>query len=296
MQRRSLPFLLLVTLLMAVALSAGCAKKKISPPETIQRPAPPAVTQPGQPEPLQPPSRWQKPRTYTINGKTYTTMSSAAGFVEDGVASWYGKDFHGRKTANGEVYDMYGMTAAHKLLPFNTPVRVTNLENGRSTILRVNDRGPFIKDRIIDLTYTAAQEIGMAETGTARVRVEALDNFNDTPNTFAEANITDEPAARSSSFSLTTQAVAGQPRPAARPESFLPEGRYFVQIGAFGKKENAENLMRSMQQNNKPCRMVFDENSGMWRVQVGPFARVDVAENTRNELVSVNDKSFIFAD
>lgn len=101
-------------------------------------------------------------KTYTVRGKTYRPYLTADGYREEGVASWYGKDFHGRKTANGERYNMYAMTAAHKLLPLGTKVRVTHLGNGRSIVVRVNDRGPFVGNRIIDLSYGGAQKIGRA--------------------------------------------------------------------------------------------------------------------------------------
>ena len=109
-------------------------------------------------------------KTYTVRGKTYRPYLSADGYREDGVASWYGRDFHGKTTANGERYNMYAMTAAHKLLPLGTKVRVTHLRNGKSIVVRVNDRGPFVGDRIIDLSYASAKELGMIGTGTARVR------------------------------------------------------------------------------------------------------------------------------
>ena len=117
-------------------------------------------------------------KTYTVRGKTYRPYLTADGYREDGVASWYGKDFHGKKTANGERYNMYSMTAAHKLLPLGTKVRVTHLRTGRSIVVRVNDRGPFVGNRIIDLSYAGARELGIIGTGTARVRVEALDGFD----------------------------------------------------------------------------------------------------------------------
>ena len=110
-------------------------------------------------------------RPYTIKGKQYVPLASASGYVEKGRASWYGKKFHGRKTSNGETYNMYAMTAAHKTLPMNTWVRVENLENGKQIKVRVNDRGPFVSGRIIDLSYTGAKQIGMVGPGTARVRV-----------------------------------------------------------------------------------------------------------------------------
>ena len=120
-------------------------------------------------------SRTGNPETYVIDGVTYRVLSTSAGYREEGIASWYGGYFHGRRTSSGDVYDMYQMTAAHTRLPLPTYVRVTNLENGSSVVLRVNDRGPFVDDRIIDLSYTAAAKLGMADRGTARVEVVALD-------------------------------------------------------------------------------------------------------------------------
>ena len=115
------------------------------------------------------------PETYVIDGVTYRVLDTSEGYREEGLASWYGGYFHGRRTSSGDVYDMYLMTAAHKSLPLPTYVRVTHLGNGRSVVLRVNDRGPFIEDRIIDLSFTAATKLRMAESGTARVEVVALD-------------------------------------------------------------------------------------------------------------------------
>ena len=120
-------------------------------------------------------SRSGNPETYVIDGVTYRVMDTSAGYREEGMASWYGGYFHGRRTSSGDIYDMYLMTAAHKSLPLPTYVRVTNLANGRSVILRVNDRGPFVDDRIIDLSFAAATKLGMAEVGTTRVEVVALD-------------------------------------------------------------------------------------------------------------------------
>ena len=120
-------------------------------------------------------SRSGNPETYVIDGVTYRVMDTSAGYREEGMASWYGGYFHGRRTSSGDIYDMYLMTAAHKSLPLPTYVRVTHLGNGRSVILRVNDRGPFVDDRIIDLSFAAATKLGMAEIGTAQVEVVALD-------------------------------------------------------------------------------------------------------------------------
>ena len=111
---------------------------------------------------------------YSVLGETYTVLSDATGYVSEGYASWYGTKFHGRPTANGERYDMYALTAAHRRLPIPSYVRVTNLDNGRSTIVRINDRGPFHEDRVIDLSYAAAVKLNFEKVGTARVRVEVV--------------------------------------------------------------------------------------------------------------------------
>jgi rare lipoprotein A len=116
-----------------------------------------------------------KANPYTVMGKTYYPIRDSRRYVATGTASWYGTKFHGQATANGEAYDLYGMTAAHKTLPLPSYVRVTNLDNGKSVILRVNDRGPFYSDRIIDLSFAAAKKLGYAESGTARVKVEGID-------------------------------------------------------------------------------------------------------------------------
>jgi rare lipoprotein A len=120
-------------------------------------------------------SRSGNPESYVIDGVTYRVMETSDGYREEGIASWYGGYFHGRRTSSGDTYDMYQMTAAHKSLPLPTYVRVTHLANGRSVVLRVNDRGPFVEDRIIDLSFAAATKLGMADQGTAQVEVVALD-------------------------------------------------------------------------------------------------------------------------
>ena len=118
------------------------------------------------------------PETYVVFGKTYQKMDHSRGYLDIGIASWYGAQFHGRLTSNGEIYDMHALSAAHKALPLPTFVKVTNLDNGKKLVLRVNDRGPFHGDRVIDLSYGAALELGFAEKGTAPVVVESLDWMN----------------------------------------------------------------------------------------------------------------------
>lgn len=156
---------------------------------------------------------------YKVFGKNYEVMPSSLGYIEIGIASWYGKKFHGRHTANGETFDMYSLTAAHKALPLPSMVRVTNLDNGRKAILRVNDRGPFHDDRIIDLSYKAAMKLGFAHKGTAPVVVEAIDEQN-YPGLVA--SLAEKRAARGPS--------------------------YYLQIGAFSRIEGAQTLMQQIQE------------------------------------------------
>ena len=153
----TLPFTRHVGIGIILALLAVSCAKKVPPPATVL-----------------PSSGLRTQKPYQIKGIWYYPLPSAEGYVEEGLASWYGAEFHGKKTSCGEPYDMYAMTAAHKTLPLGTHVKVSNLRNGRSVILRVNDRGPFVSGRIIDLSCRAAQELGSATPGLAPVRVEAV--------------------------------------------------------------------------------------------------------------------------
>lgn len=168
----------LTGLLFWVVALSGCATRPAPAPPTPAPPAPP-VSAPAEPRPTVARPQPEQPlpptaRPYTVLGQTYHPLTTADGFSEEGVASWYGPQFHAKRTASGEVYNMYDLTAAHRILPMQTKIRVTNLENGKSLVLRVNDRGPFVGNRIVDLSYKAAQELDVVRPGTARVRVEAL--------------------------------------------------------------------------------------------------------------------------
>lgn len=185
-------------------------------------------------------SSWRKggvagTKPYTVRGKTYYPLKSAHGFVEEGIASWYGPGFHGKTTANGERYNQYAMTAAHKLLPLGTRVRVTHLGNGKSVIVRVNDRGPFVEDRIIDLSRTAATRLNMMGTGTARVRIQSLGGISELA------------------------------------ENGDIKGDFYVQVGAFASKESAYKLIQTLAKAGHKGRLEFGSNN-LWNVQVGPWA------------------------
>jgi rare lipoprotein A len=169
-------------------------------------------------------------RPYTIGSKTYYPTMVSIGETFSGVASWYGKDFHGRKTSNGEIYNMYDLTAAHKTLPMNTMVRVTHLENDKSVVVRINDRGPFVKSRIIDLSYTAAKRIDMIKRGTAPVRLEVI-GF--------DGIVGDRPGHHS-----------------------IQGGNFMVQIGAFRRKEGAGSFSKEFSTSHPPYKTFVQE--GMW--------------------------------
>lgn len=169
-------FTLYTAALVLVLVLAGCSSNVVK--ESIQD-GPPSgslvdisIIPDAVPAPIQVPL---KNTPYTLDGETYYPLATASGYFESGMASWYGTKFHGKQTANGEIYDLYKMTAAHKTLPLPSYVKVTNLENGHSVVVRVNDRGPFHGERLIDLSYVAARKLGFADSGLARVSIEGID-------------------------------------------------------------------------------------------------------------------------
>jgi rare lipoprotein A len=210
----------------------------------------------------EPRSRYGNPETYEVFGKRYKVMKSGKGHVERGLASWYGPGFHSERTSSGEPYDMYAMTAAHKTLPIPAYVRVTNLENGRSVVVRVNDRGPFVGERIIDLSYTAASKLDMLRAGTARVEIRVLDARSNTS---------------SQSIALTppTQLPTGTPTGTAT-------GSRFLQVGSFGSSANASALVGRLTAAGIAGASVREARVGdrlLYRVRVGPV--VDAGQAAR---------------
>jgi len=208
---------------------------------------------------VEPRSRYGNPPFYDVFGKRYTVLASSTGYVERGVASWYGPGFHEERTSTGEPYDMFGMTAAHKTLPLPAYVRVTNLQNGRSIVVRVNDRGPFVGNRIIDLSYTAAAKLDMLRNGTAFVEVRAID-----PSA-------PEPVVLAATPSLP---------PLASPAP-LATG-LFIQAGAFAKPENAERLAGKLRGGGFGGVFVRESDVAgrkLYRVRIGPVP--DVTEFDR---------------
>ncbi len=183
-------------------------------------------------------------RPYTIDGKTYYPTMVSVGDYFSGIASWYGKDFHGKKTSNGETYNMYDMTAAHKTLPMNTMLKVTNLKNNQSIVVRVNDRGPFVGTRIIDLSYTAATRLGLVANGTGPVGLEVI-------------------------------GFAGVITPSGAPKESVVESDYFIQIGAFRKKDGATRFAQSNANVNNRYNAIIKEgtydNQPIYRVWLKGF-------------------------
>ncbi|MDD5450524.1 MAG: septal ring lytic transglycosylase RlpA family protein [Desulfovibrionales bacterium] len=199
-------------------------------------------------------------RPYEIFGEVYYPIPSADGFAEEGIASWYGPDFHGKGTSCGELYDMYEFTAAHKLLPMHTYVRVLNLENNRETVVRINDRGPFVKGRVIDLSLAAAREIGIHNNGTAFVRVEALG----TPTEVSENG------RRVKRFVQTVDYRAGN---------------FWIQVGAFTNKDNADRMRATLNRNYGQVD-IEAHNRGdalFYRVQVFAATNLDKARDLQRQ-------------
>jgi rare lipoprotein A len=249
---------LLLPALMFV-LVAGCSSNKVrdsAPSGSVAIPDLPGDVVP-RPEAR---SRYGNGPVYEVLGKRYTVMPSSNGYAERGVASWYGKKFHGRLTSNREPYDMYAMTAAHKTLPLPTYVRVRNLRNNKSIIVRVNDRGPFVHNRIIDLSYAAALKLDMIADGTTLVEVTAID---------VGQPAGDYPV-RQTEPSPGSQPPAAPALPAATNTSF-------VQVGAFGNRANAERRKALLIDNGISNALIHTDTSvvpTLYRVRIGPILEV----------------------
>jgi rare lipoprotein A len=210
----------------------------------------------------EPRSRYGNGPVYEVLGSTYRVMDSGSGYKERGVASWYGKKFHGRLTSNREPYDMYAMTAAHKTLPLPTYVKVRNLRNNKSIVVRVNDRGPFVHNRIIDLSYAAALKLDMVRDGTSLVEVTAI-TFDEPPGDRPVRIV--EPA----------QPPASQPE--AQPD-MQANSEIFVQVGAFGDRENAERRRSALMSGGIGGAFIFADEAAtppIYRVRIGPIDGVD---------------------
>lgn len=279
--------------LIAVIAVAACSGAPPRPNPPTSTALPPVLTAPP-PVPgavpdavprIEPRSRHGNPPFYEVFGRRYYVLSSSVGYWERGVASWYGPGFHRERTSTGEPYDMYGMTAAHKTLPLPAYVRVTNLQNGRSVVVRVNDRGPFVGNRIIDLSYTAAAKLDMLRNGTAMVELRSIDpTAAPPPLTVAAAGSPAPVAAVPAAAPLTVVPAAQTPTPMPAPAAAPALGGpgLFVQAGAFSDPANAERLAAKLRGGSYGKVLVRDDQIAgrkMYRVRIGPVP--DVAEFDR---------------
>jgi len=247
-------------------------------------------------------SRYGNPPSYRVQGHEYRTLTSSRGYKERGIASWYGNKFHGRRTSSGEPYDMFAMTAAHKTLPLPTYARVTNLRNGRSVVVKINDRGPFHNNRLIDLSYAAAWKLGITAEGTGLVEVEALQarapepdpattesHPASAPSTLQTKAAVDTAASTppdpASAHSPRTAAVPlHRPAPRAKPDR-LPE--LFLQVGAFSSRENARRLKSRLDRTLGTEVQILSGDSDrqpVYRVQLGPIASVELCDHLTERL------------
>ena len=236
-------------------------------PPTWSYPEASEVIPPEPPKPQeQPPMRAAKSKrgdAHRPSGKTQYPLLNKHGYEERGIASWYGPSFHGRRTSSGELFDMYKISAAHRLLPMYAKVTVTNLENGKSTTLAVNDRGPFVAGRVLDLSYAAARDLGMVEKGLARVVIR------------------------------TSEPIVGQ-----KANDIV--GEFFIHIGSFESEHDAHYLLKDMKSLNyktSVLKVVRDDRDGEihWRVEVGPYRSMSDANKAHSRVVKDYPSAFVVA-
>ncbi len=275
------PIKYLVPLLTGILLLAGCSN--VQPP--LRGPsdsAPLPINEPGDGPPLtqidintipdavpqpEPYSKYGNPASYVVFGKTYVPLKSSKGHVERGISSWYGTKFHGRRTSSGEPYNIYDMTAAHKTLPLPTYARVTNLDNGRSVIVKINDRGPFHDDRILDLSYVAAMKLDIVKNGTGRIELRVIDTGTTTTAPIQAANAT----------------PATVTAPPATPQNT------FLQVGAFSTFSNADTLRNRLSSIASSPVVISksDQPQPLYRVRIGPLSGDQEAQALAQQLSSM---------
>ena len=245
------PIHIVALLLLCAGITACSTAPKRSPAQLAK--IPDAVPR------VEPKSKLGNMKTYKVLGKRYYVLDSSKGFKEKGIASWYGPKFHGKKTSNGEIYDMYAMTAAHKTLPLPTYLEVKNLENGRKIIVRVNDRGPFHDNRVVDLSYTGAIKLDMIGKGTALVEVRAIN-----PRSY-----------RGGGAPTQTR---------SRGKSSAPD--FYIQVGVFSDVKNAKRLKRSLKALKKPVKVEKTRlnRRKAYRVKIGPLNNIETADEIVSRL------------
>lgn len=225
-------------------------------------------------------TRANKP--YIALGQSYTPMTEYRPYKQKGIASWYGRRYHGQKTSAGEIYDMYGMTGAHTVLPIPSYVRVTNPDNQKSVVVRINDRGPFHSDRLIDLSYAASYKLGLAGKGSGLVEVEAIDARTYSP---AKTAVAKPATAQASAVEIKPLQAAEKVEPVsvasvATSNQPVVDNGVFVQVGAFKSEQNANGLSKKILSQklveNAPVNSWY--NDGIYRVRIGPYTSRSEAE------------------
>ncbi|MCT7528851.1 septal ring lytic transglycosylase RlpA family protein [Aliarcobacter cryaerophilus] len=234
-------------------------------------------------------------RPYNVFGIRYYPFVANVGDQFDGIASWYGPDFHAKKTSNGEIYNMYAMTAAHKTLPMNTVVRVDNLDNGRSTIVRINDRGPFVAGRIIDLSNKAAHEIDMVRKGTARVKVTVLgyngliddknapnvNSIEQKPEVEKIEVIEDDVVATNinTNIGMVSAPITTSKSSSKESSKSSSGGKFSIQVGAFSLQAGASKTVDEYKAKFPSKKIEYVENGGIYRVYIRGFSSYDDGQN-----------------
>jgi len=262
-------------------LLLNACSTKISKQTAVVEPAPEMVDTHGKVIPKnEPKSKYGNPTSYEVFGKRYYVLPSVKGYVEEGIASWYGPKFHGKRTSSGETYDMYKITAAHKTLPIPCYARVTNKKNGRSIIVRINDRGPFHDNRIIDLSYTAATQLGIVSRGTGLVEVRAID-----PTTSPIAIEETKSAGLDNIGAETQQDNVTQAN----------DLKIFVQVGAFSVQSNAQALvqkLRSLEIGAVDVHPFSNAESVIHKVWIGPLETVVEADSAVLKLNEIEHQDY----
>jgi rare lipoprotein A len=239
------------------------------------------------------PSKTGNPSSYTVLGQSYTLLPACKGYHDRGIASWYGMQFNGGRTSDGETYDMYAMTAANKVVPIPCYVRVTNLKSGKSVIVKINDRGPFVANRLIDLSYAAASKLGMLGSGTALVDIEAVG-----PGDLPPPAVTAPAAATAASvatlvtppLSTTAVSIPSTSTPAAvpaQPGSSTAAPQIFLQVGAFAERANADKAAAKISAGGVDHAFVLPVSEGtrtLYKVRIGPLADVDSVDQLTAKL------------
>lgn len=218
-------------------------------------------------------------RPYDALGNHYVPLVAVQSFHERGIASWYGRRYHGHKTTSGELYDMYAMTAAHPTLPIPSYARVTSVKNGRSVVVRINDRGPFLRGRVIDLSYAAANRLAIVQSGSGEVEVDAI-----VPGQTQEAQrVAPEAAAPITAAPIAAAPIAATPiEAAAPPGSEAAPQNIFLQVGAFASRDNAESLRARLASLEEPGQVL--RLGELWRLQLGPYRTQDEARSAAERL------------